>query len=478
MTKPKTHIAGATEHAAETDTPFQKPALRQGTALSPVTQDELPQQSIVERTIADLKNSPWNARTHSRKQVRQLAESLKVFGFVNPVLIDQAGRIFPCHGRLEAAKLLGRTTVPTIAMEHLTEDQLRAHALADNRLAELADWDEELQKIEFQYLLQVDLGFDLTVTGFDAGDIDVIIEGAGNKLPDARANAVPSIDMDRPALTQFGDVWLLGHHRLLCGDATKRECFEVLMAGARAQMVISDAPYNVRIDGHANTGQGAARHREFAMALGEMSEAEFIAFLDRVIKLLCWASQDGALHYLFMDWAHQHELLTAARPHYSAQKNLCVWNKTNGGMGSMYRSKHELVAVFKVGNAPHINNIELGRHGRYRTNVWDYPGMSSLGNGRAALLAAHPTSKPVELVADAILDASTRNGIVLDCFTGSGTILIAAERVGRRAYAMEIDAHYCDAAVRRWQTYTGADARHAVSGLTFTEIAERAEARS
>ena len=368
--------------------------------------------------------------------------------------------------------------MPTIAIEHLTEDQLRAYALADNRLAELAGWDEELQKIEFQYLLQVDLGFDLTVTGFDAGDIDFIIEGGGNKPPDARANAVPSIDTGRPAVTQPGDVWFLNNHRLLCGDATKRECFEVLMAGARAQMVISDPPYNVRIDGHANTGQGAARHREFAMASGEMSEAEFIAFLDRFIKLLCCASQEGALHYLFMDWAHQYELLTAARSHYSAQKTLCVWNKTNGGMGSMYRSKHELVAVFKVGNGPHINNVELGRHGRYRTNVWDYPGMSSLGNGRAALLAAHPTSKTVELVADAILDASTRNGIVLDCFAGSGTILIAAERVGRRAYAMEIDAHYCDAAVRRWQTYTGADARHAVSGLTFTEIAERAQARS
>lgn len=262
----------------------------QGTALSPFTHDELPQQSIVERAIADLKNSPWNARTHSRKQIRQLAESLKVFSFVNPVLIDQEVRIVAGHGRVEAAKLLGWTTVPTIAIEHLTEDQLRAYALADNRLAELADWDEKLQKIEFQCLLQVDLGFDLTVTGFDAGDIDFIIEGGGNKPPDASVNAVLSIDTDRPAVTRSGDVWLLNNHRLLCGDATKRECFEALMEGARAQMVISDAPYNVRVDGHANTGQGAVRHREFAMASGEMSEAEFIAFLDRVIKLLCWAS--------------------------------------------------------------------------------------------------------------------------------------------------------------------------------------------
>lgn len=446
--------------------------LKQQTTQVPLRNHPIPARSVVERPVADLKPSPWNARKHSKSQIRKIAESVEAFDFVNPVLVDKHGQIVAGHGRVEAAKVLGLGTVPTLEIEHLTQDQLRAYALADNRLAELAGWDEKLLKIEFQYLLKIDLGFDLTMTGFDAGDIDVIIEGAKKEEIDAKANAIPSMDLDRPAITLPGDLWLLDGHRLLCGDATKLECFETLMAGAKAQMVITDSPYNVPIAGHVS-GLGAIRHREFVMASGEMSEVEFIAFLSRIIKLLCGASQDGALHYLFMDWRHQHELLMAARVHYAEQKNLIVWNKTNGGMGSMYRSKHELIGIFKYGKAPHINNIELGRHGRYRTNVWDYPGISSLGSSRAEQLKMHPTTKPVELIADAILDASTRNSVVLDCFSGSGTVFIAAERVGRRAFGMEIDPHYCDVTLRRWQTFSGQDARHAGSGLTFTEIAAR-----
>jgi DNA modification methylase len=248
------------------------------------------------------------------------------------------------------------------------------------------------------------------------------------------------------------------------------------MRGQTAQMVFSDPPYNVPVDGHV-CGLGRIKHREFAMAAGEMSELEFITFLQTVLGHLAAHSANGSIHFICIDWRHLHELLTAARAVYAAFKNLCIWNKTNGGMGSLYRSKHELVLVFKHGTAAHINNIDLGRHGRYRTNVWDYAGTNTLGAERGEELEMHPTVKPVALVADAILDCSRRGGIVLDCFAGSGTTLIAAERTRRRAFAMEIDPRYVDTAVRRWQEYSGAAAVLAGTKLTFAKVetARRAE---
>ena len=296
---------------------------------------------------------------------------------------------------------------------------------------------------------------DLLIGDLDAGDTG-----------DA-ADAMPAAD-DAPPVSRADDLWRLGRHRLLCGDARSAEAFSALMAGKKAQMVITDAPYNVRIDGHAG-GLGKVKHAEFAMASGEMSPAEFTAFLNTVFKHLVLHSVDGSIHFLFMDWRHMRELLDAAEPVYAELKNLCTWTKDNAGMGSFYRSQHELVFVMKNGTAPHCNNFELGQHGRYRTNVWSYPGVNTLKAGRQEELAMHPTVKPVALVADAILDCSNRGGLVLDAFCGSGTTLIAAEKTGRKAAALEIEPKYVDTAIRRWQVFTGEAALHAETGATFAD---------
>lgn len=415
--------------------------------------------------LSALKPRERNPRTHTKKQIRQIADSIQQFGFTNPVLLDRQGGIIAGHGRVAAAKLLGLGSVPTIRFEAMTEAQVRAYVIADNKLAENAGWDREILAIEFQCLTALELDFDLTVTGFETAEIDLLLDEA---KPAAAADQVPTID-DRPAVSRLGDLWILGRHRLLCGDATQAEAFARLMAGQRAQLVFTDPPYNVPVDGHV-CGLGGVKHEEFAMAAGEMSEAEFTAFLTTVFQHLAASSSDGSIHFVCMDWRHMGELLASGRAVYAELKNLCIWNKTNGGMGSLYRSKHELVFVFKSGTAPHVNNVELGRFGRYRTNVWDYAGINALGAGRAEALAMHPTVKPVQLVADAILDCSDRGGVVLDCFLGSGTTLIAAEQVGRRCFGLELDPKYVDLAIQRYRDLTGDDAVLAETGQTFAAV--------
>jgi DNA modification methylase len=431
----------------------------------------LSEQKIQLCPLTRLKPYKNNARTHSKKQIRQIANSIKRFGFTNPVLIDDAGEIIAGHGRVEAAKLLGLAAVPTIRLSHLSETEKRAYILADNRLAEKAGWDREILAIELQGL--VDLDFDVEITGFSTADIDITLgdaaeatgkqPGPEEEVPDVRTTAV-----SRP-------LWVLGPHRLLCGSALDADSYDLLIGQGRAEMIFTDPPYNVRIDGHVS-GHGRVRHREFAMASGEMSEDEFTAFLKAVFGCLADHSADGSIHFVCMDWRHLWEALRAGREVYSELKNVAVWNKTNGGMGSFYRSKHELVFVWKRGTAPHINNFELGQHGRYRTNVWDYAGVNTMRPGRMDELAMHPTVKPVALVADAIKDCSRRKGIILDPFMGSGTTVIAAERTGRRAYGIEIDPAYVDVAVRRWQTYTGKTATLLATGQTFEEVEEARQA--
>ena len=419
--------------------------------------------------VSDLKPYPRNPRTHSKAQIRQIAASIEEFGFTNPILVVSDGGIIAGHGRLEAAKLLGLNRVPVIQLDHLSEAQKRAYVIADNRLAEKAGWDQELLVLELQGLLEFDLDFDVEITGFETAEIDLLIEGLADQGEEDQADVLPEIDPNKPPVSQPGDLWLLGSHRLLCGNALEAESYVRLMDGAQAQMVFIDPPYNVKIDGNV-CGSGRIKHREFAMASGEMSETEFTTFLEKVFGHLASHSTNGAIHFIFMDWRHFHELLTAAREIYAGLKNLCVWAKTNGGMGSLYRSQHELVAVFKNGTAPHINNIELGRHGRNRTNVWTYPGVNSLSPERMTELALHPTVKPVALIADAILDCSKRGGIVLDAFAGSGTTLIAAEKTGRRGYGIELDPVYIDVAIERFQKLTGTDATHVETGMTFAEV--------
>ena len=439
--------------------------------LSPDQDPAFRDLKVTFRDVDALEPFERNARTHSRKQIRQIAESIRAFGFTNPILIDGGDRIIAGHGRVAAAKLLGITQVPTIRLEHLSERQLHAYVIADNKLAENAGWDTEILAVELQFLSELDLDFDLTVTGFEVAEIDLIIGGSAPDEEDTSADKLPDEPPNTPRVSRFGDLWTLGAHRLLCADARDPDSFVRLLADSRAQMVITDPPYNVPIEGHA-CGKGQIKHPDFIMAAGEMSEAEFMDFLRTVLGFLVSYSIDGSIHFVFMDWRHIHELLTAARSAYTEFKNLCVWNKNNGGLGSFYRSKHELVFVFKNGAAPHINNIELGRHGRNRTNVWDYAGVNTFRPDRLEDLKLHPTVKPVAMVADAILDCSRRGGIVLDCFCGSGTTLIAAEKTGRRAYAMELDPRYVDTAIRRWEAFTGEAAVHAETGLAFAEMAE------
>jgi DNA modification methylase len=421
-----------------------------------------------------LKPQSRNARTHSRKQIRQIAASIKAFGFNNPILVDGDGNIIAGHGRVVAAKLLEMTRLPTIRLQDMSDSQKRAYILADNKLAESAGWDSELLALELQYITELDVDFDVTLTGFETSEIDLLFENVKSRESDP-TDVAPTMDPAIPPVSRVGDLWLLGRHRLLCGDAREAKAYRQLMANELAQMIFVDPPYNVKIDGNV-CGLGAVKHPEFLMASGEMSESEFTDFLGTVFGHLVHHSASGSIHYICMDFRHLYEILSAARPIYAEFKNLCVWAKNNGGMGSFYRSQHELILVFKHGNAPHINNFELGQYGRYRTNLWTYAGINSFGPARQEELALHPTVKPVALVADAIKDCSKRGGIVLDSFCGSGTTLIAAEKTGRKAYAMELDPRYVDTALRRFEDYTGVEAVHAETKLSFAEIkAARAE---
>jgi DNA modification methylase len=427
--------------------------------------------------IGALKPEPRNPRSHSARQVKQVARSIGTFGFNVPVLIDSDSKILAGHCRVLAGEKLGLREVPVIRLEHLSEAQARAFAIADNRLSEIANWDDRLLGEVFADLASVDLDFSLEDTGFSIAEIDLRIENAAEGDDEAidPADELPEMP-ERAPVSQPGDLWCLGEHRILCGDALESACYTVLMQGKRARTVFTDPPYNLRIDGHV-CGNGAIHHREFAMASGEMSEAQFAQFLTSVLGLLARNSASGSLHYICMDWRHLLPLLNAGQQSYRELKNICVWVKSNAGMGSFYRSQHELIVVFKNGTAAHRNNIELGRHGRNRSNIWPYPAANTFGRAgeEGNLLAMHPTTKPVAMIADAILDCSARRDLVLDPFLGSGSTLIAAQRVGRTCRGMEIDPLYVDTAIRRWQRSTGSAAIHAGTGERFDEVEQRTE---
>jgi len=423
----------------------------------------------VMQPIAALKAARRNARKHSQKQIAQLAASISEFGFTQPVLTDDKGRIVAGHGRLEAAKLLGMTLVPTLPLSNLSEGQLRAYAIADNRLAEISDWDDDLLKLEIGELESI-VPFDLEITGFSTGELDVILDPPS--AADARLDETPG-KKKVTAAVERGDLWLLGKHRLLCGDARQPEDFDRVMGDDKARMVFSDPPYNVRIDGFVG-GLGKVRHQEFAMASGEMSPAEFVAFLASAFRNAAAVSVDGAIHFQCMDWRHVEEIMAAGRQAYDSLLNMCVWSKDQAGMGTFYRSQHELVFVWKVGQAPHVNNVELGKHGRYRTNVWNCRGVRK--TGAASELELHPTVKPVTLVMEAIKDASARGEVVLDCFGGSGSTLIAAEKTRRSARLIEYEPGYCEVTIRRWEALTGKAAVLEPTGETFAEVRTRRDA--
>ncbi|MDU8912247.1 DNA methyltransferase [Aestuariicoccus sp. MJ-SS9] len=402
--------------------------------------------------VGDVTPSARNARTHSSTQIDQIAASIQTFGFTNPILVDESLGLIAGHGRLDAAKSIGLETVPAIQITHLSDAQKRALMLADNKIALNAGWDLELLAEELADLSSMNLGFELNVTGFEVPETDLIIEQAAGSQ--AKPETAPEPDRSVPSISRRGDVWTLGRHRLMCGDARTADDVGLLMEGAKADVGFSDPPYNVPINGHVS-GKGKVRHREFAEASGEMNEAEFTTFLSEAFGLAAQHSRDGAVWFACMDWRHIAEMQAAGRAAFGTMLNLCVWAKTNGGMGSLYRSQHELVFVFKVGDAPHRNNVELGRHGRNRTNLWTYAGVNTFRRGRMEDLRAHPTAKPVAMIKDALLDVSRRGDIVLDPFLGAGATLIAAERCGRDARGMDIDPAYVDVALRRWREETG-----------------------
>jgi DNA modification methylase len=429
--------------------------------------------AAIERVdIDDLQ--PWgkNARVHSPKQVRQLARGIDKLGFINPVLIDADNRILAGHGRVAAAKLLGLRSIPCLRIENMTPAQKRAYVLADNKLALNASWDEQLLAEELQDLIRMDAEFDIEITGFSIPEIDSLIEGLRPEEPDdPDDDELPEIPQG-PPVSSAGDVWLLGDHLVVCGSALDEGTYITLLGDEIAQAVITDPPYNVKIAGNVG-GLGAVRHGEFLMASGEMTPEEFAKFLETAFRLLAKYSADGSIHFIFMDFRHLQEILSAGRAAYTELKNLIVWVKDNGGMGTFYRSRHELVFAFKSGTAPHVNNFELGQHGRYRTNVWEYRGVNSFGADRMGQLALHPTTKPVRMLVDAIKDVTARNGIILDVFGGSGSTLIAAHKSGRRSRLAELDPLYVDRIVRRWQAYADDDAILKTTGETFDQVARR-----
>jgi hypothetical protein len=403
--------------------------------------------AITYRAVGDLIPDPRNARTHPKRQIDQLKASIEAFGFTNPILADPEGHIIAGHGRLQAARAIGLTEVPTIILSGLSETQKRALRIADNKIALNAGWDLEILQLELSELASLDVDIDPTLTGFSTGEIDVILTSAADP-DDEVIPPIPTTPRTKP-----GDIRILGDHRVGCGDGRDAGFLQrVVGRDACVDAAFLDPPYNVRIGGHA---VAPGSHREFAMASGEMSEAEFRSFLGDTLGAAARCSRDGAVHFVCMDWRHMDSVSTVGHTVYGELLNLCIWNKSNAGMGSLYRSKHELVFVYRVGTAPHLNMVELGKHGRNRTNVWDYASVNSLRGSRREDLSLHPTVKPTGLVADAIQDVTRRGDLVLDLFLGSGTTLMAAERSGRRFRGLDIDPAYVDVAIERWSARTG-----------------------
>jgi DNA modification methylase len=439
---------------------------------SPKLAKQITNLQIVNLPIELLKPDPENAREHSPKQIRQIAKNEKRYGFLFPVLISADYKIICGHARTAAAKLNGLLEVPTIQVDHLSEAERRVVALADNRLAEKASWNKKFLKKQLELIVELDPQVELEETGFDLAEIEVIEQEPAD-VDDFRdpVDRLPSLDAG-PTITRPGDLWLLDDHRVLCADMLASASLPALMAGCRAHAVFTDPPYNVRVPGHVS-GKGATKHRNFAMASGEMTKAEFTTFLMSVCSHVARHSIRGAVVYSCIDWRHWEELQVAARSAGLEMLNACVWMKPTPGMGSFYRSQHEIVLVLRNGNTSHRNNVKLGSYGRNRSNVWQYPNPSSFGRGtdEGKLSALHPTVKPVAMIGDALLDCTKRGDVVLDPFLGLGSTLMAAERTKRRCYGVEIDPRYVDCGIRRWQVHGGGQARHAENNKTFDEIA-------
>lgn len=418
--------------------------------------------------INALKPMPGAPRQHPKSQIRALTKSFQAFGQVLPILIDADHRIISGHAQWEVAQRLGMTELLAIRIEYLAEPQIKALMVSLNRLADLSTWDDGALNTILLDLHGLELDFDIEATGFAEIEIELRIEG----LDDDGGDAVDEADFcTGPTVTVLGDLWQLGEHRLLCGNALKEESWVQLMGKDRAAIVVTDPPYNVPIDGHVS-GLGQYKHREFAMAVGEMSQLEFTEFLRGVMALAHAWSAPGSVHTWAMDWRHVVEIGGAGQSVYERFLNMGVWAKNQPGMGSFLRSQHELFFIFAKGGAPSRNNVQLGRFGRSRSNVWTYPSAASLARTaeEGNPLAMHPTVKPLMLICDILLDASGKGDIVADPFMGSGTTLMAAQKLGRKARGIELDPLYCDTIIRRWQRWTGEAAVRAVDGMAFAAL--------
>lgn len=403
-----------------------------------------------------------NARVHSKKQVEQIAASIAENGFVNPILVNPAGFVIAGHGRLRAARHLGLTSVPTITISGLTEAQERRLRIADNKIAMNAAWDTDLLRVELAEIEAT--GLDLSLTGFSTGEIDLLRE--------LKIDVLEKVDpVPLEAVTELFDIWTGDGHRTCCGDLLDRVSLPALMAGQRADMIITDPPYNTSNATH-NGGNGRIRHREFQYAHGEMSVDQFTEFLALTEGALAAYSKNGAVAFVFMDHHHADEQIAAGARAFSKRLNIAIFVKSNAGMVSFYRSQHEMVFIYRVGDGPHRNNIELGRHGRNRSNVWPAASVNAFGS-RQGDLELHATVKPTKLIADAIVDVTVRGEIVLDGFLGSGTTLLAATRTNRRAFGLEIDPAYIDVSVTRWMDLTGKEVVLESTGETFSEVKQR-----
>lgn len=434
-----------------------KMGMKQNAHQTPAQRHPRPATSFL-APLDELRNHSKNPRTHTDKKLTKLAEIIKANGdFFTPILINKESQILSGHARVLAARQLGFRTIPAIKVTHLTEAQELALMVAENKLVEEGRWNEEALITIFEELEIFD--FPLELTGFDTCEVDLLFEN--NDAGDPEGGKRPRLPVDYQPVTQAGDIWQLGPHRLVCGDALKPETLQQLLGDELADMVFTDPPYNVKINGHVKK---SGNSREFAMAGGEMSSEGFTAFLRSHMQAMQPHLRDGAIIYECMDWRHMRELQDAASGLFEI-KNLCVWAKDRAGMGTFYRSQHELVFVFKHGIAPHINNFQLGQNGRYRSNVWDYPMCHD--DGAETGVEGHPTPKPVSMIADALRDCSHRGGIVLDPFGGSGSTLIAAEHTGRKARLVELDPAYCDLIILRWQIMTNQKAVLASTGEDF-----------
>ena len=420
--------------------------LAKASTARPRRNDILPRLQLSYIPIADLRPSARKVRKLDPAHVRQVASSISALGFCVPLLVGGDNEIINGEVSYEAAKQLGLDRLPCVRIGHLSPEEQRVLRLAVNRLAEKGEWDLDALKIEFDELIVTDAPIE--ITGFSPAEIDhLILSDAAEGLEQG-----PLEPDSATAVARLGGIFQLGPHRIVCGDATDPSVLARLLEGdASARLVLTDEPYNVKVAGNVTRGD----HREFAMASGEMTDAEFLAFngawIATVLPYLC----DGGILGTFIDWRGWPTVHSAVGNLGLVPLNLIVWAKTNAGMGSLYRSQHELLPLFKKSSAAHVNNVDLGKRGRWRSNVWTYPGASSLGSDARRGLQDHPTVKPTAMLEDALLDLTNRGDIVIDPFLGSGSTLIAAEATGRVCRGVELDPLYVDVIIRRYEAATG-----------------------